>query len=105
MEFLGRFRNNGYLRFGQIDQIIARSLDFDPGDESDDEYHSDWERYSWKCRFVFIPEKQLWDLTATSPSPFWQNYSDIYLGVTTVHIDPNHLYSSTLFCQILSVGT
>ena len=61
MEFLGRFRDNGYLNISRIDRIIAKAeeeVQEHIRQQEDWDLYPYWDLYSWKCRFVFIPEKQ-----------------------------------------------
>jgi hypothetical protein len=57
MEFLSRFGNLGYVRMTQIDQIIQKSFCTSVEDTREEGF-TDWEVYSCKCRFVFLPDKQ-----------------------------------------------
>ena len=52
MDFLPRF-GRGLLKVENLDKVIEK-----PIQENLEDYQIQWDRYSWKCRFVFVMERQ-----------------------------------------------
>lgn len=53
MDFLPRF-GRGLLKVENLDKVIEK-----PIQENLEDYAIQWDRYSWKCRFVFVMERQV----------------------------------------------
>ena len=53
MDFLPRF-GRGLLKVENLDKVIEK-----PIQENLEDYQLQWDRYSWKCRFVFVMDRQV----------------------------------------------